>query len=322
MMARIQGKTTSEVYQYFAGVDVSKAHLDLRVHGAKRGQRFANDDGGIAALVAALGTPHLVVFEPTGCYHIALWRALAAAGHGTAPHDPARARHLATGLGVLAKTDGIDAMVLARIAAQLPVSVKAPPSDVALSIMELFSAQRAAIKRRAMVRTQRSACANTLVMAQLDAEEATQTTVIATLTDDLNSQFKANPKARRTREIVMSIPGLAEGGAAAILARLPEIGTLSRGEIAALSATAPMSRESGTWKGQARPKGGRRDLKSALHMCAISAMTHNPDLKAFAEALRKRNKHGKAIITAVLRKLIVLANALVAQDRMWTPKRP
>jgi transposase len=322
MMARIQGKTTSEEYQYFAGVDVSKAHLDLHRHGTKRGQRFANDDAGIAALLATLTTPHLVVFEPTGRFHIGLWRALVAAGHGAVPQDPARARHLAIGLGVLAKTDRLDAMVLARIAAQVPVSPKAPPCDFTLTIMELFSAQRAAIKRRAMVRTQRAASSNPVVMAQLDAEEATQTTVIKSLTAALQAEFTANPRTRRTREIVMSIPGLAEGAAAAILARLPEIGSLGRGEIAALSATAPMSNESGTRTGQARPKGGRRDLKSALHMCAVSAMTHNKDLSAFADSLRKRGKHGNTIINAVLRKLIVLANALVAQDRLWTPNRP
>lgn len=321
-MARIQGKTTSEDYEYFAGVDVSKEHLDLRIHGGKRGQRFANDAGGMAALLEALGQRHLVVFEPTGRFHIALWRALAAAGHGTVPHDAARARHLATGLGILAKTDRIDAMVLARIAAEAPVKLKAPPSDFECDIMELYAAQRAAIRRRAMVRNQREASFNTVVEAQLAAEEATQTSVIKALTAALHALFKANPRRARTRQIVMSVPGLAESGAATILARLPEIGTLNRGQIAALSATAPMARESGAWKGNARAKGGRRDIKAALHMCAVVARVHNPDLKAFADRLRKRGKHGCKINSAVLRKLLVLVNALVAQDRLWSPKRP
>ena len=126
-MARMQGKTTSDDYQYFAGIDVSKAHLDLRVYGAKRGQRFANDEGGIAALLVTLATPHLVVFEPTGRYHIALWRALERAGHGAAPHNPYLARHLATGLGHHAKTDQIDAMVLGMIAERLRPEAKPAP---------------------------------------------------------------------------------------------------------------------------------------------------------------------------------------------------
>ena len=112
-MARMQGKTTSDAYQYFAGIDVSKAHLDLRVFGSKRGQRFTNDEAGIAALIAQLAAPetgpHLVVFEPTGRYHIALWRALERAGNGAAPCNLFQVRHLATGLGKRAKTDQIDA---------------------------------------------------------------------------------------------------------------------------------------------------------------------------------------------------------------------
>jgi transposase len=322
MMARIQGKTTSEEFQYFAGIDVSKAHLDLQVNGARRGQRFANDDAGIAALLAVLKAPHLVAFEPTGRFHVPIWRALAAAGHGTVAQDPARARHLATGVGVLAKTDRLDASVLARIAAEMPVSIKSPPSDFDMEIRELFAAQRAAIRRRAMARTQAEASANAVVLAQLTAEIAALTAGITQLTEALQALFKANPRRRRIREIILSVPGLAEQAAATLIARLPELGTLSRGQIAALSATAPMSRESGAWTGRARPRGGRRDIRASLHMCAVTAMTHNPDLKAFADRLRLRGKTGNTVITAVLRKLIVLVNSLVAQDRQWTPNAP
>lgn len=321
-MARIQGKTTTEDYEYFAGVDVSKAHLDLRVHGSKRGQRFANDDGGIAALITALGPPHLVVFEPTGRHHVALWRALAAAGHGTAPYNPFMARQAATGLGFMAKSDVLDARVLAQIAALLAPRSKAPPSDHELEIRDLFAARRALIKRRAMVRTQREVGADDFVDRALAREEEAQTSAIAAMEDRLQSLFKSNPRQARTRAIILSIKGLAEGAAATILARLPEIGTLSRGEIAALTGTAPMTRESGNWKGKARIRGGRRDIRASLHMCSVAAMSHNPDLRAFAEAMRNRGKHGNAITIAVLRKLLILANALVAQDRLWAPQRP
>lgn len=321
-MARIQGKTTSEEFQYFAGLDVSKDHLDLRIEGAPRGQRFGNDEAGIAALVAALPAPHLVVFEPTGRYHIGLWRALAAAGHGTVPYNPWMVRQAATGLGVMAKSDGLDAMVLARIAALLSPRPKAPPGSEELEIKDLFAARRSLIRRRAMVRTQREACLDSFIATQLDREAEAQTAAIKALEARLRALIDASPHHARTREIIMSIKGLAEGAATLLLVRLPEIGTLTRGEIAALSATAPMTQESGTWTGRARTRGGRRDIRAGLHMCAVSAMTHNPDLKAFADGLRKRGKHGHAIITAVLRKLLVLANALVAQNRLWTPQRP
>ena len=217
-MARIQGKTTSEEYEYFAGVDVSKAHLDLRVHGGRRGQRFANDAGGIAGLLEALEAPHLVVFEPSGRHHIALWRALAGAGHGTCPYNPYMARQAATGLGVMARNDDLDAMVLARIAALLVPRSKAPPSDYELEIKDLFTARRATIKRRAMVRTQREACSNRFVEAELGREDAAQTAAIEAMGARLHTLLKANPRHKRVREIILSVPGMGEGAAATILA--------------------------------------------------------------------------------------------------------
>ena len=148
-MARMQGKTSSEDYQYSAGVDVSKAHLDLRVSGTPKGRRFANDEGGIAALVATLGPPHRVVLEPTGRYHLALWRALDAGGHGVAPVNPYAARRLAEGMGHLAKTDAVDAFVLAEIALKFPPAVAPAPDDFTLEVRELYAARSALIRRRA-----------------------------------------------------------------------------------------------------------------------------------------------------------------------------
>ena len=321
-MARMQGKTTSDAYQYFAGIDVSKAHLDLRVFGARRGQRFANDATGIAALLATFAAPHLVVFEPTGRYHLALWRALAAAGHGAVPYNPYLARHLATGMGQLAKTDQIDAMVLSEIAARHKPTPKPAPSDFELEIKELYAAYRSAIKHRAMIRTQASASFDDQVKRHLAAQEAFFTIEIKALKVALHILFKANPGTRRIREILISIPGFSEGAAAAILALLPEIGTATRGEIAALTGTAPMTQESGQWRGRARTKGGRRSLRTVLHMPAVVAMSKNPALKIFADRLRARGKHTYAVIAATLRKLLILANTLVAENRLWTDVKP
>ena len=321
-MARMQGKTTSDAYQYFAGIDVSKAHLDLRVFGAGRGQRFANDETGITQLIKVLAQPHLVVFEPTGRDHLALWRALQRAGHGAVPYNPFFARHLATGLGHHAKTDQVDAMVLSTIAERFRPAVKPAPTDMDLEIRELYAAQRSAIKRRAMARTQVSASFNAQVQRHLDAEIVFLNSEIEALTAALKTLFMANARTRRVCDIVRSIPGLADGAAATIIAILPEIGTLTGGEIAALTGTAPMTQQSGQWRGKAKTKGGRRALRAALHMNGVSAMTHNPDLKTFAQRLKAKGKHGQAIITAVLRKLLTLLNALVKEDRLWTKVKP
>lgn len=321
-MARMQGKTTSDVYEYSAGIDVSKAHLDLRVSGTPKGRRFANDEVGIAALVAHLGPPHLVVLEPTGRYHLALWRALGAAGHGVAPVNPYAARRLAEGMGYLAKTDALDAFVLSGIARNLPPAVAPVPDDLTTEVRELYAARSALVRRRATVRTEAGASANPRVLGHLAAQEALMTAQIGDLTQALKALFEARAETRRTQQILTSIPGIGEGTAIALLARLPELGHASRAEIAALTGTAPMTRESGKWKGRARTRGGRRDLRAALHMPAIVAMTHNPDLHAFAERLRSKGKNTQTVITAVLRKLLVLANTLVAENRTWTPQRP
>ena len=273
-------------------------------------------------MLASLGGVHLVVIEPTGRYHLAVWRALDAAGHRVAPINPCSARKLAEGLGRLAKTDAIDAATLCDIAQRFPPPVRPAPDDITMEIKALYAARASAIKRRAMVRTQETASDNDLVHSLLATEEACLTAQIKTLTTALQRLFTARAGTRRTRDILMSIPGIGEGAAIAILADLPEIGKISRTGIAALTGTAPMTRQSGTWSGRAKARGGRRALRSALHMPAIVAMTHNPGLKTFAERLRAKGKHAYAIITAVLRKLIILANTLVAENRLWTEEKP
>jgi transposase len=321
-MARMQGKTTSDGAEYSAGIDVSKGTLDLHLSGAAKGRRFANDEGGIAALLEHLGRPCLVVLEPTGRYHLALWRALDAAGHRVAPVNPFAARRLAEGMGHLAKTDRLDALVLSEIARRHPPAPRPAPDDFTMELRELHAARVAAVKRRAMLRNAAATASIPLVLGLHAAEEATLTAEIAALAQRLRDLVASRDAARRTRNILTSIPGLGEASAVTLIARLPELGRASRAEIAALVGCAPMARESGQRKGRARTRGGRRDLRTALHMPAIVAMTHNPDLRSFAQRLAAKGKPAQAVITAVLRKLLILANTLVTEDRLWTPQRP
>lgn len=320
-MARMQGKTTSEHVQCFAGVDVSKAYLDLHVQDTGRARRFCNDPDGIAALLRALGqAPHLVALEPTGRYHLGVWRALEATGHAVAPIHPLAARRLAEGMGALAKTDAIDARVLARIAARLrPCPVRAP-DEITQEIKALYALRRSLIKRRAIARTQAREAEQPLIARLLAEEIDAQSLRIKQLEAALLERIRSQPGPARAYVILTSIPGIGRGAAIAILADLPEIGRATPAEVAALTGCAPMTRESGSWKGRSRTRGGRRRLRTALHMPALVAMSHNPDLAAFARRLKARGKNGAIIITAVLRKLIILANALVAQNREWTPK--
>lgn len=322
-MARMQGKTTTEDYDHFAGVDVSKAHLDLRLAGSRRGERFGNNRPGIATLASRLRDgPHLVVIEPTGRYHLNLWRELAKAGHGVAVVNPYAARQLADGLGYLAKSDALDAQMLCELAERIKPKPSAPPDDMTLEIKELYASRRALIRRRAMARTQAREASNPMVARILAKEITQQSVLIGKLEAALRDLIATCPKRKRMQEILLSIPGIGIGATLAILAGLPEIGSASNTQIAALAATAPMTQESGKWVGKSRTKGGRRALRAELYMPAVVAMTHNKPLKAFADRLRARGKHTSLVITAVLRKLLVLANALVAQNRKWKPQKP
>ncbi len=325
-MARMQGKTTSDISQLFAGIDVSKAHLDLRLSCERRSRRFTNDPAGFAAIDAHLraraATPFLVALEPTGRYHFPVWRALHEAGHGVAPLNPLHVRRFAESDGELAKTDAIDAAVLARMAAERRPAAKAPPSEKQLRLKALTTSIADRIDRRATLKGQRAETRDPLIARFDEAEIAQLSDAIDALKAERARLINANPETARVAEILSSIPGLGEASAHRITTDMPEIGTLDKKQVAALLGTAPRANQSGKRDKRRRTKGGRRRLRAALHMPAIVASNANPDLKAFKQRLKAKGKSNGVIRIAILRKLIILANALVAQNRMWTPKMP
>ncbi len=325
-MARMQGETTTDISQHFAGIDVSKAHLDLRLSCERRSRRFANDPAGFAAIEAHLGaradTPYLVVLEPTGRYHFAVWRALHEAGHGVAPLNPLHVRRFAESGGELTKTDAIDAAILARMAAERRPAAKAPPSEEQLRLKALTTSIADRIDRRATLKGQRAEVRDPLIARFDEAEIAQLSGAIDALKTERARLINANPQTARVAEILGSIPGFGEASAHRIITDMPEIGTLGEKQVAALLGAAPRANQSGKRDKRRRTKGGRRRLRAALHMPAIVASNANPDLKAFKQRLKAKGKNNAVILTAVMRKLIILANALVAQNRKWTPKGP
>ncbi len=325
-MARMQGKTTSDVSQLFAGIDVSKAHLDLQLSCERRSRRFPNDPAGFAAIDAHLraraDTPCLVALEPTGRYHFPVWRALHEAGHGVAPINPLHVRRFAESDGELAKTDALDAAVLARMAAQRLPCAKEPPSEEQLRLKALTTSIADRIDRRAMLKGQRAEARDPLIAGFDEAEIAQLSDAIDALKAERARLIQLDPHRARVSAILCSIPGIGEASAHQIIADMPEIGTLDEKQVAALLGTAPRANQSGKRDKRRHIKGGRRRLRAALHMPAIVASNANPDLKAFKQRLKAKGKKNAVILTAILRKLIVLANALVAQNRMWTQKCP
>jgi transposase len=325
-MSRIQGKTFTDSTQVYAGIDVSKASLELHVlaaEGAGLSRCFANTGDGIRALAACLGSgPCRVAFEPTGRLHLALWRALDAAGHETVVLNPLRARRFAEMLGQWAKSDAIDARVLARAAAQLDAAPASPPPESRLRIKELHGVRGGFIRTLRAAKNQRHAATDRLARRLLGEQIGLIEAQIAEIEAELARLIAADPVLARRRDILASIPGFGAVSVTALIAELPELGKASDKQIAALLGVAPMNRDSGRWRGQRRIKGGRARLRSTLHMAALAASRYNPPLKAFRDRLAAIGKPAKVTLTAVLRKLIILANALVRDDRLWTPQRP
>jgi transposase len=300
------------------GIDISKDHLDVhRLPGDER-RRFDNSKAGHKALIRWIGeTPARVVYEPTGYYHRALERALAAAGMPIAKVNPRQARRFAEATGNLAKTDALDAAMLTRMGAVLSLEARPVPSAIINDLRDLRTARNALIKDQVAALTRAKAITLPLLKrqnaARLKQSEAQREAVDA----EINALIQGNSDLAQRFAILCSIPGIAEVSAAMLLIEMPELGSLDEKQVAALAGLAPIARQSGNWKGKSFIRGGRQQVRQGLYMPALVAIRFNADLKTKYEQLIKAGKAPKQAITAVMRKLIILANALLKKDRKW-----
>ena len=304
------------------GVDVSKDALDAHRLSDGASRRFANDKAGHKAFLRwfAEKPAERVVFEPTGPYHRAFERALGAAGVPFAKVNPRQARRFAQATGKLAKTDRLDAAMLARMGALLQLPTRPPRSEIVLELKDLHLARGALVKDRTAAKNRGKVLALLLLKRQnaqrLEQIERQMAAIEAAMRDIV--QADADLSARFA--ILISIPGVSAITAFAMLVEMPELGTLEAGEAASLAGLAPIARQSGRWTGRAFIRGGRAGLRQALYMPALVAMRFNPDLKAKYQQLVSAGKPAKVAIAAIMRKLIVLANALLKANRTWQPK--
>ena len=300
------------------GIDISKDHLDVhRLPGDER-RRFDNSTAGHKALIRWIGdTPARVVYEPTGYYHRALERALAAAGMPIAKVNPRQARRFAEATGNLAKTDALDAAMLTRMGAVLSLEARPVPSGIINDLRDLRTARNALIKDQVAALTRAKAITLPLLKrhnaARLKQIEAQREAVDA----EINALIQGDPDLAQRFAILCSIPGIAEVSAAMLLIEMPELGSLDEKQVAALAGLAPIARQSGNWKGKSFIRGGRQQVRQGLYMPALVAIRFNADLKTKYEQLIKAGKAPKQAITAVMRKLIILANALLKKGRQW-----
>lgn len=301
------------------GIDVSKDTLDVHRLPSSETGRFTNDRNGHRALLEWMGDDiDRVVFEPTGRYHRAMERYLADAGLPLVKINPLRARRFAESYGQLAKTDACDAAMLARMGAAFDLSPH-PVADKKLNALrELHVARTALVKDRTAAKNREKSLTIALLKRQATQRLAQIERQIDAIERAIAERIEQDEDTVRRRDILLSIPGIATATAHAILVEMPELGSLGGRQVAALAGLAPIVRESGKWKGKARIKGGRASLRQALYMPALVATRFNPDLKDRYQTLRKAGKPAKLAITAVMRKMLVTANALIRDDRIWT----
>lgn len=301
------------------GVDVSKDRLDAHRLPDGEARAFANDRAGHRALLKWVGArARLVAYEPTGAYHRAMEGALAKAGVPLCKINPRQARRFAEATGAVAKTDLIDARLLAQMASSLDLPAR-PVADARLAALrELLRARRSLIRDRTAAKNR----AKILTIALLKRQNASALRQIekrlAAVDKAIRMMIADNDDLQRRFEILTSIPGVAEAAAFALIIEMPELGSLDARKAASLAGLAPRTRQSGTWTGRAFIWGGRKTLRDALYMPALVATRFNPDLEQTYQRLVKAGKPPKLAIAAIMRKLIVLANALVRDGRKWT----
>ena len=304
----------------YVGIDVCKERLDVHLHPLGMRLAVANDAGGWRRLKRVLA-PHSiarVVMEATSRYHRAAHRSLHAAGFDVAVVNPLRARLFAEALGSLAKTDAVDARILALMAERLDPAATPPNRKAVETLQELDRARSAAIDERVALGNRHALSDSAFLRTELARRLRSLDTHIARLDTALGKTIAADPTLARRSAVLCSIPGVGIVTAIAILANLDEIGTLTDKQAAALAGLAPIARDSGAARGPRHIRGGRPKLRRALYMAALSAARYNPALKLFYQRLRDSGKPAKSALIAVARKLLILANTIVAQNRTWT----
>lgn len=304
------------------GIDIGKDFLDVCSLPEGVTARFPNDAKGINALIAWLKpfSPERIVYEATGIYHRLLERML-----GDLPQvklNPCQAKSFSKALGRRAKTDKADACMLARYGLSIEPELRLRKSETSTILMELQTARKALVKQRTALKNRKQVWTlpmlkriNNRTLKRIEAD-------IEAIDAECRKILQRDDDLRRRVEIVESIPGIGETTAVALLASMPELGTLSNKQVASLAGLAPVDRQSGRWTGKSFIQGGRKMVRDALFMPALVAVRFNPDLKKQYQAFIERKKQPKLAIVAAMRKLIVYANSLIRQNRIWAEKAP
>lgn len=305
----------------FVGIDVSKATLDIASLPDAETWIVTNDDAGLAALVPRLAALHptLVVLEATGGFESAAVAALAKVGLPVVVVNPRQVRDFAKSIGRLAKTDAIDAGVLALFGDRVRPAVR-PLPDAAAQLLEALLTRRRQLLDMLQAEKNRLGFARGPVQRDITTHIRWLEKRVADVDDDLTTAIASSPLYRAQEDLLRSVPGVGRVTAFTLLGKLPELGRLSRHEIAALVGVAPLNRDSGKRRGKRFVWGGRAPVRAVLYMAALVGVQHNPILRTFYTRLCAAGKAFKVAITACMRKLLTILNAMVRQQRRWDPR--
>jgi transposase len=302
----------------FIGIDVSKQWLDVATLPERETRRFSNDGAGQEQLGAWLIqlAPELIVMEATGGFETRVATALAAEGLALAVVNPRHVRDFARAFGILAKTDRIDASVLAAFAEKVHPPVRPLPDEDRRELIDLVDRRRQLVTMRAEEKTRLS---QATASARQDIKEHIEwlDERLRRLDIDLTAKLRSSSLWKAKEEILISVPGVGRVTVFTLLARLPELGALNRRAIAALTGVAPFARDSGQHRGRRMIWGGRADVRSVLYMAAVSAARINPVIKSFYLRLKQAGKPAKVALTACMRKLLTILNTMLRTNQSW-----
>jgi transposase len=303
----------------FIGIDVAKATLDVAVTDQPP-RTFTNDAAGIRALVEFCRpvSPALIVLEATGGYETAAVTAVALADLPVAVVNPRQVRAFARALGMLAKTDGLDAQVLLRFATDIRPVPRPLPDEAQADLLAL-------VARRTQLIEMRTAELNRLPLARRALQRSLREHIawldrrIKDTDQDIARLIAASPIWRTRDQLLQSAPGIGRQTSARLLVSLPELGTLTGKQIAALVGVAPLNRDSGMRHAPRTTWGGRAPVRATLYMATLVATRHNPIIRVFYRRLRAAGKPPKVAVVAAMRKLLTILNAMLKHQRRWSP---
>jgi transposase len=304
----------------FVGIDVAKARLEVAVRPTDDQWNVPNDEGGISQLVTRLQelAPDLIVLEATGGLELPLAAALAAVGLPLAVVNPRQVRDFAKAVGQLAKTDALDAQLLARFADVIRPTPRPLLAAQAQALSALLARRRQGIGML-VAEQQRLGTALSPVRPRLEAHIAWLRQELAQLDAELQATIRESPVWREKERLLRTVPGVGPVLSMTLVADLPELGQLNRKQIAALVGLAPLNCESGSLRGRRIIWGGRGRVRAALYMSTLVAVKHNPVLRAFYDRLLAAGKPKKVALIACMHKLLLTLNALLRQAVAWHP---